>query len=322
MYKVLSIDGGGIRGVIPAVLLEHIEKKTGKPIAELFDLIVGTSTGGILAIGLTVPGARGVPKYSATEMLELYADRGSEIFERSFWRGVTSLGGTLDESYDHRPLEKILREYAGNATLKDCVKPVVITSYDIERRQPYFFKTSKAKKFKDRNHFLRDAARATSAAPTFFEPEVVKSMSQRPTRRVLVDGGVFVNNPSMCAYVEAAATGRKSEDMVVVSLGTGVNTRKIPYDDAKGWGALGWVRPIISIMMDGESDAADYQLRQLLPDESTNNKQRYFRFDTELDLALDDMDAAGAGNIRNLKAEAEQIVSKQASEFKRLFSLL
>ncbi len=322
MYKVLSIDGGGIRGVIPAVLLEHIEKKTGKRIADLFDLIVGTSTGGILAIGLTVPTARGTPKYSATDMLELYAERGIDIFARSFWRGVTSLGGTLDETYDHLPLERILKDYAGNATLKDCVKPVVITSYDIERRVPYFFKTRKALKSKDRNHYLRDAARATSAAPTFFEPEVVKSMAQRPTRRVLVDGGVFVNNPSMCAYVEAAATGRKSEDMVVVSLGTGVNTRKIPYDDAKGWGALGWVRPIISIMMDGESDAADYQLRQLLPDETANNAQRYFRFDTELDLALDDRDAAGAGNIRNLKAEADQIISKQASEFKRLFALL
>ena len=168
MYKVLSIDGGGIRGVIPAVLLEHIEKKTGKRIAELFDLIVGTSTGGILAIGLTVPGARGVPKYSATEMLALYAERGTEIFARSFWRGVTSLGGALDENYDHRPLERILKEYAGDATLRDCVKPVVITSYDIERRQPYFFKTRKALRTKDRNHFLRDAARATSAAPTFF----------------------------------------------------------------------------------------------------------------------------------------------------------
>ena len=265
MFKILSIDGGGIRGVIPAALLQHFEAQTGKRISDLFDLIVGTSTGGILAAGLTVPTAGGKPKYSATDMLKLYADRGREIFERSFWRGITSLGGTADEQYSHKPLEKILKQYLSDATLTDCLAPVVITSYDIEQRAPYFFKTSHAKQKKDRNHYLRDAARATSAAPTYFEPEVVKSLAKSPTRRVLIDGGVFVNNPAMCAYVEALTLGATSDEIVVVSLGTGVATRSIPYDDAKDWGAIGWVRPIIGVMMDGSADAADYHLRQLLP---------------------------------------------------------
>ena len=93
MFRILSIDGGGIRGVIPSVLLEQLEKRSGQPISALFDLIAGTSTGGILAVGLTVPGEQRKPKYTATDMVELYADRGHEIFQRSFWRGVTSLGG-------------------------------------------------------------------------------------------------------------------------------------------------------------------------------------------------------------------------------------
>ena len=170
MFNVLSIDGGGIRGVIPAVLLKHIEEKVGKRVADIFDLIVGTSTGGILAAGLTVPKRDGTPKFSAEDMLALYADRGREIFDRSFWRGITSAGGALDEQYDHKPLEKILKEYLGDSTLKDCIVPIVLTSYDIEKRQPYFFKTRRAREKKDRNHYLRDAARATSAAPTYFEP--------------------------------------------------------------------------------------------------------------------------------------------------------
>jgi hypothetical protein len=147
-------------------------------------------------------------------------------------------------------------------------------------------------------------------------------MAQNPTRRVLVDGGVFVNNPSLCAWVEAQTMAEDPDDVLVVSLGTGVATRKIAYEDAKDWGAVGWIRPIISVMMDGGADAADFHLRQLLPDKRQPEKQRYFRFDTQLDLALDDMDAANAGNIRALQQEAAQIIEDQGDEFDRLIALL
>jgi uncharacterized protein len=322
MFRVLAIDGGGIRGVIPAVLLQHIEERSGKRICQMFDLIVGTSTGGILAAGLTVPKSNSTPKYAAADMLDLYAEHGSTIFKRSFWRGVTSVAGAFDEQYSHEPLEKLLKQYLGNKTLTDCLVPIVLTSYDIERREPYLFKTRRAKEKADRNHYLADAARATSAAPTYFEPAKVRSLAKRPTVRHLVDGGVFVNNPSMCALVEALSYGVKSEDIVLVGLGTGVATRTIAYDDATGWGALGWVRPIISVMMDGEADAADYQARQILPDETAGRNQRYFRFDTTLDLALDDMDAANDANIAALKAEAAKIIENQKAEIDRMMKLL
>lgn len=320
MYKVLAIDGGGIRGVIPGAILDHLEQKLGRPIADMFDLIVGTSTGGILAAGLTVPKGNGQPKLSAADMLKLYAERGDEIFSRSFWDGLTSLNGLSDELYSEKPLEKLLKAYLGDAKLTDCIKPVVITSYDIERREPYFFKTTRARESRDRNHLLRDVARATSAAPTYFSPAPVKSLAARPTRRVLVDGGVFVNNPGLVGYIEAAAMGHAPGDIMVMSLGTGVATRPVPYEKAKDWGALGWVRPIISVMMDGQADSADYHLRMLLP--GKNARQRYFRFDTELDLALDDLDAANSGNIAALKSEAAQIIDSQKSELNRLKSLL
>lgn len=322
MFKVLSIDGGGIRGVIPGVLLRHLETRTGRPISELFDLIVGTSTGGILAAGLAAPDGAGKPKFSAAAMLDLYVTRGHEIFQRSFWRGVTSLAGITDERYPHGPLEMILRDYLQDSRLSDCIVPVLMTAYDIERREPYFFKSRRAREFEDRNHLLRDVARATSAAPTYFEPAAVRSRAANPTRRVLVDGGVFANNPAMCAFAEACSMGIAPSDILIVSLGTGVATRKIPYEDAKDWGAIGWVQPIISVMMDGVADSADYQLRQLLPDERRPEAQRYFRLNIPLELALDDMDAASAGNIRNLEYEAELILQKQAVEIARLEALL
>jgi hypothetical protein len=201
---------------------------------------------------------------------------------------------------------------------------VVLTSYDIERRLPYFFKSETAKGEPRRKHLLRDAVRATSAAPTYFEPAVVNSLSTPSTRRVLVDGGVFVNNPAMCAFAEALTLGATIETMRVVAIGTGVNTRKIPYKEARDWGALGWVRPIIGVMMDGQADAAHYHLKLLLPTDPAvaGGDQRYFRFDTELDLALDDLDAANAGNIAALKAEAQQIIDDQSDEMERLIKML
>jgi patatin-like phospholipase/acyl hydrolase len=290
----------------------------------MFDLIVGTSTGGILAAGLTVPDGAKQAMYSASELLDLYVNQGRTIFRRSFWRGVTSVQGALDEQYDHAPLEKVLEQYFGDAKLENCVKPLVLTSYDIERRQPYFFKSETARTEPDRKHLLREAVRATSAAPTFFEPVVVNSLSKPSVRRVLIDGGVFVNNPAMCAFVEALKLGATIETMRVVSIGTGVATRKIPYHDAKGWGALGWVRPVISVMMDGQADAADYHLQLLFATDPAvpSGEQRYFRFDTELDLALDDLDAANAGNIAALRAEAQQIIKTQSREMNRLTAVL
>jgi hypothetical protein len=319
MYRVLSIDGGGIRGVIPAVLLDALETRSGKRISDLFDLIVGTSTGGILTAGLAVEGPGGTARYAAADMLELYATHGKTIFRRSFWDGVTSLGGLTEERYSAEPLEGLLEDYLGDATLQDVRKPVVITSYDIERRAPYFFKTVRADR-PGRNHRLRDACRATSAAPTYFEPAEIFSLGDEPVRRALVDGGVFVNNPALCGFFEALKAGHGPEEILIASLGTGVATRPIPLKDAQGWGVTGWVKPVLSVMMDGQADAADYHLALLLPSEGDG--QRYFRFDTDLDLALDDMDAAHAANIAALKAEAQQILDTQGAEFEQLLRVL
>ena len=320
MFKVLSIDGGGIRGVIPAYILQNIENRSGKRTAEIFDLIVGTSTGGILAAGLTVPDDSGTdPKYSAEDLLQLYTEYGSDIFRRSFWKGVTSPCGAADEQYDAEPLERVLEQYLGNTTLADCLIPIAVASYDVERRQPYFFKTSRALESSSRNHYLKEAARATSAAPTYFEPAVVKSRARRSVTRSLIDGGVFVNNPAMTALVEALSLGHELSDILVVSLGTGISTREIPFEDAKDWDAPNWVRPVISIMMDGSADAADYQVKQLLPYEG--DAQRYFRFDGELEVALDDLDAANEANILALMAEAEQILHAQSAEVEKLLAL-
>ena len=321
-YKtILSLDGGGIRGLISAKILQELEFLAKKHIHELFDLIVGTSTGGILAAGLARRGSVGGP-CTIVELVELYSERGREIFSRSLWKGVTSFGGLSDEKYSAESLEKILDEVLGDGELSDTSPDIIVTSYDIEKREPYLFKTSKARANNNhgRNHLLRDVARATSAAPTYFEALLLEKENYR---RVLVDGGVFANNPSMIGLSEALSSGTDMNEILLCAVGTGIHERKIPYQDAKDWGPIGWAKPIISVMMDGMSDSVDYHVRQLLPDSHNGDEeQRYFRFDVRLENALDDLDAAHRANIIALQLEAEKIVKNQNDELCQLAEML
>src|SRR5919197_214120 len=230
VLKILAIDGGGIRGVIPATVLTEIETRMGKRTAELFDLVAGTSTGGILALGLFKPDGNGRPQYAASELSALYEREGPRIFDRSPWHTFVSLGSLADEKYPADGIEAVLKEYFGDARLKDAVTETLVTSYELESRQPWFFARHKAIEDPAANDFpMRFVARATSAAPTYFEPEELPTTTPHGG---LIDGGVFANNPAMCAYVEMKKL-RPEADVLVVSLGTGQHTRPIHYAEAR-----------------------------------------------------------------------------------------
>ena len=305
--RVLSIDGGGIRGIIPALVIAHLEQKTGQPASELFDLIVGTSTGGMLALALALQGEDGAPQFNATQMVKLYGVHGGEIFEQSLWRKLRSVGGVLEEAYSHEALERILNQYFGEHTLADCSLPTMVTSYDIQNRRTIFFKSW----HEDHGAILcGEAARATSAAPTYFEPTTLSWVEESAT---LVDGGIFMNSPSVSAYAEA----RKlfpDEPIALLSLGTGELTRAIPYEAARTWGSALWVMSLLDCMFDGVSKAADHQMRLFLG-------EHYLRFQTPLHYASDDMDDASRGNIRNLKQTAKELIEREAAALHRFLTL-
>ena len=317
-FKVLSIDGGGIRGIIPAMILAKIEKDTGKPTAENFNLIAGTSTGGILALGLSKKGNNGRPEYEAKELVNIYENRGSEIFDRSFWKGVSSVYSFLDEKYSHEGLEKVLDDYFGEEPLKDALTKTLISCYDISARKPLFLKSWK------KNHGsvkMKDAARATSSAPTYFEPTQICIESEM---RTLIDGGVFINTPVVSAYAEAKRIlldkknkkSRNVSNIFVLSLGTGKRTREIKYQDAKDWGKAEWLSPVLSCIFDGVSDAAHYQMDKFL---GTDN---YIHLQPCLYDADDDMDNASKGNIKNLKDCAKNLIKNKNSEIDKICQLL
>ena len=307
--RVLSIDGGGIRGIIPALVLAHLEAASGESAAELFDLMVGTSTGGILALGLTAPAdtpvnpnAPAPARYSAEALSKLYSQHGEQIFSRSLLHRLRSMGGTLEESYHHEALETLLKRYFAPAFLSAAIIPTMVTSYDIEARDTVFLKSWHP------SHAsipMDQAARATAAAPTYFEPAQVTWQGQE---RPLIDGGVFLNSPVVSAYAEALKLF-PGDDIRVLSLGTGELTRPIRFEQAQAWGAVGWVLPLIDCMFDGMAKAAHHQMQLFLG-------SRYLRIQTTLDLASDDIDDTSPDNIAHLEQTAERLVSEQQGDLR------
>ena len=302
---ILSIDGGGIRGKIPAIVLQYFEERTKKRISEMFDLIAGTSTGGILALLLSIKEGSYI-KYAAKDCVELYDKHGKDIFSRSRWLNAIFDG----EWYQSKPFEAVLNKYLGHKTLKDVDNNLMISSYDIEERKLIIFK-SWDKKYNDIE--CSKIARATSAAPTFFEP--IKMEVEKGNERVLIDGGTVINNPAMSAYSEAKRLW-PDEPIVVVSLGTGENTRPIYYEECKDWNIVKWLKPLLSIWFSGMNDAVDYQLRHILPEHN------YYRLQTKLTMANDDMDDVSQNNLLSLQQEAYKLIYDNQDRIGEIIKLL
>jgi uncharacterized protein len=297
--RVLSIDGGGIRGIIPATVLADLEVRAGRPVAELFDLVAGTSTGGILALALASPGADGAPRWRADELVALYRREGPRIFRRSVFDRIRSVEGALDEKYPSDGLVEVLGRYFGELRLRDALVDVLVTAYETERRAPFFFRSARARADVAYDFAMRDAAHATSAAPTYFEPVRVGGQT-------LIDGGVFAANPAMCAVAEVLRRDG-ADGVLLVSLGTGRHTRPLPFGRIRNWGALEWARPVIDVIFDGTSDVVDFQARQIL------GADRYWRLQIELRRASDDLDDARPDNLDALAAEADELVGREAA---------
>jgi patatin-like phospholipase/acyl hydrolase len=285
-FRILSINGGGIRGVIPATILAHIERETGKPAHQLFDLIVGTSTGGLIACALTKPGP-----LSAAQIQQTYLGRGREIFSRSTWEAVKSLGSLAGPKYGAAGLERVLTDMLGPVTLAQAVRPCAVTSYDISARAPRVLSSWGAYKAMHMVH----AARATSAGPTFFPPF-----------QQYIDGGVVANNPSAVALAEACSHfGVETDDCLVLSLGTGADERPIDPSEASGWGALSWIQPLVSVFTDGAVDLVHYGMNEAMP------RGQYLYMQPALKDGQGDMDNVDPKNMLSLVATAHSLIQAE-----------
>jgi patatin-like phospholipase/acyl hydrolase len=304
--RILAIDGGGIRGLIPAVVLTELERRAGRRTFELFDLIAGTSTGGIIACALCAP-----DPLPASELVKLYEEEGPEIFHRSVFQKIRSGEGLLDEKYDDAALDRAVERFLGHKRLAETRPDLIVPAYDTALPGPYFFKTVKAKEAPGSDDFpLSIVARATSAAPTYFEAVGTHG-------KALVDGGVFATNPAMCALAEVLNLENVSpRDVVLLSLGTGERTHRRSFEEIKDWGVAMWARPILDVVFDGVSEAVNYQLERVL------GAGRYWRLQVELTAASDDLDDASEANLANLRAQAEELIRARGADLDAVLALL
>lgn len=158
-FKILSIDGGGIRGIIPCIMLKFIEEQTGNPISSMFNVISGTSTGGIISLGLTKPDEYDRNMYSAEKMLGLYLDHGKKIFPPREKDILSRISGALfDKPYDASGIESLLLEYFGDTKLKDALTSVLITTYEIGVGKPFYFSSRLAQNDEKENILYREVA--------------------------------------------------------------------------------------------------------------------------------------------------------------------
>ncbi len=334
--RILSIDGGGVRGLIPTFLLHDIYRRIELRCAswgrrkvprihEVFDLVAGTSTGGLIALGLCAPeqhfnhgGESSAerepppaphPAVTIERIIEIYTRYGSQVFPRWKFNRLRTVLQAFGEKYDAAPYERLLRMLFGDLRVSEALTNLLITSYDTERGTPFFFKRRPAhyRRYDDRDFLMRDAARAASAAPTFFEPAYIRPVDGHSREfYCLIDGAIFASNPAMSAYIEARKMYPRARRFIIVSLGTGKRTRRFTYREMRNWGYIDWVSPIKGVPLtamttEGVAEAVNYQLTRLPGVE-------YYRFNAPLYGASEAMDDASDENIDALQGVARRII--------------
>lgn len=303
--KVLTIDGGGIRGIIPAIILDELQKRLSQDLWQAFDLMAGTSTGGIIALGIGTRCNNGRP-YLPNELVDLYVQNGPLIFKKDF---VTPERELILPKYSPDSLETVLSTFFGTTEFQTALTPLLISSYDLQGQLPFFFKSHRIAADPSYNWKLMEIARATSAAPTFFPP---LHLAKGNKDYALVDGGVFVNNPAMAAYAEARSLYPGAAQTTIVSVGTGDRQDQITYASAKEWGLLGWAKEIVPVLMDSVSEAVDYELNAL-------PGCTYYRLQVpHLQEASSDIDNVTPENLANLQTVARDYILSASGVLDRI----
>jgi patatin-like phospholipase/acyl hydrolase len=307
-FRILSIDGGGIRGIFPAAVLADLEERFlgGASVAGCFDLITGTSTGGIVALGL---GAG----LTAAELRDLNVDRGCEIFPptgkgfigrlRGGWKAARQYGRYI---YDQNALAAVLREKLGERKFGSSIRRLCVPSFEGDHGEVYIFKTPHHPDFKtDWRETMVKVALATSAAPTYYRPF-------RDAGYIFVDGGVWANNPIMIALVEALASFEVTREQIrILSIGCGETAFTVQASQLARGGLVQW-RNIISAAMRLQSQNALGQAGLLI------GPERMIRIDLPRDfpaIQLDDWSTA----VERLPGEATRMLAVEPARLGEAF---
>ena len=320
MKIILSIDGGGIRGIVPAAILNYLETRIQLilndnriRIANLVDLVAGTSTGSIVGSLMLLPGEnKDGALYSMKEIMDMYVQMGPDVFRKDKWHSVKTLWGLLGPKFPSSNIEDPLVQMVDHFKLGDLIKPCLFTGYDIDKRRVNIY-TNRDKDRKYENYYVKDIVRGSTAIPAYFIPAYFQ---EGPDVNTIVDGGVFANNPAMVAYIEASKTlfsveeeakNMNPHEMIVISLGTGAGKRKsFPYNKTKRWGAAQWFFPVLDVLLSGSSDVVDYEMKKLF--EAYGRSDNYKRLNPPLVYSTSPSTDGSLENITNLLKDANNYI--------------
>lgn len=341
LITMLSIDGGGIRGLIPAVVLVRLEKKLqvadqdnpDARIADYFDVIAGTSTGALIAAMLVIPNKHGRPKFTADGVKDFYKKEGPKIFSppKRWWQW-------WGPKYDGTFLHQMIEEVTGSTTLDQTLSRLVVPTFDVHMLQPVMFSSFEdylsrtGKEEKEIKPMVSDVCIGTSAAPTYFPAHNFKADGVR-TGHHLIDGGVAANNPTMAAISRITMEqllenpdfpGLDYKKYLVISLGTGSAVEEKGKYTAKGcakWCDLDWVRkdghnPIIDIFSQASAMLVDMQVRNLLY--NSGQPELYLRIQAQASLFKNipvlPMDIATKDNMDNLIGIGDKLLRNKVAK--------
>jgi predicted acylesterase/phospholipase RssA len=278
-YNILSIDGGGIRGLIPAIWISELERRTGLNSCSMFHMMAGTSSGAIIAAGLSLPNQydAGIPHYKAADIVELYTAHVKKVFSNQ--RSMFNIFGSSCK-YTDDGRKKLFDRYFGDTKLSQTLTDLVIPAVQSGSSVTDLFRRSESLIDPSRNYKLTDVLMCTTAAPTYFPPYELENS-------VFVDGGVQANNPALLAYTEACRNRINRDNIFILSLGTGDYVPDPLHPNANR-NLLFWLAnkdSVLKVIFDGPQNNIDYQLRNILGDE------KYHRWQVWLEepIALDDI---------------------------------
>lgn len=325
MITILSIDGGGVRGIIPAAILEFLEEKLqeldgpGVSIADYFDIIAGTSTGGLVTAMLAAPNDNNRPLFAAKDITEFYLDNCPLIFPHTTGLVRSAIKYLSGPKYSGDYLHKIMKSYLGDTRLHQTLTNVVITAYDIKIQQPAIFTTFKAKQDELEDAFLADVCIGTSAAPTYLPAHYFQTKDSLDNTKSfnLIDGGVAVNNPTLLAinqvtqralircpnFLVSTSQARDTTKFLVLSLGTGQSLASYNAIDAAKWGLRNWLSnegkvPITDMFQEASADMVDVYASVVF--QAFTSEKNYLRIQVELSGDTSSTDLSTKKNLEEL----------------------
>lgn len=311
--NILSIDGGGIKGIVSALVLEKIEeliqlytKNSTANIADYFDMIGGTSTGSIITALLVCPNEVGRPKYRAKDIVDMYQNHAKDIFQKKKSYPLNTLFGAFGSKYSNQQFAVLLEKYFGDLLITDLLKDSMYTSYNTYNRQAVFFSTISGASSKPNEYRLRDVVLASTAAPTYFPP--VNLPGNGSAQDCYIDGGVIANNPALCLLIESLKIPNHTDicDTMLLSIGNVSNPTYYPYNKVKRWGYAGWAAPILNILLEGGEESASYEVEKIF--KSCHIASQYMRIELQTKHYVPGMDCVSEKDLQILFAYGEELV--------------